>query len=124
MNDKRRDEDLVRQAKALFDDSVDRLDAGSLSRLNRGRQAALAELDRSRLTGHWTRWVPATGVAAVAAAAVIVWQGETVDVTPPANGSVTEFELLLGEDSFEMIEDLEFYRWIEPTDFEADGNVG
>jgi hypothetical protein len=124
MNDKRRDEDLVRQAKAMFDDSVDKLDAGTLSRLNRGRQAALEELDRTRLTGQWTRWVPATGIVAVAAVAVVVWQGDTVDVTLPANGSVSEFELLLGEDSLEMIEELEFYRWIGPTDFETNGNVG
>jgi hypothetical protein len=124
MNDKRRDEDLVRQAKAMFDDSVDKLDAGTLSRLNRGRQAALEELDRTRLTGQWTRWVPATGIVAVAAVAVVVWQGDTVDVTLPANGSVSEFELLLGEDSLEMIEELEFYPWIGPTDFETNGNVG
>ena len=108
----------------MFDDSVERLDAATLSRLNRSRQQALAELDRTRPVGHWARWVPATGVAAAAVVAVMVWQGEAVDVTLPANGSVTDFELLLGEDSFEMIENLEFYSWIEPSDFEMDGNVG
>ena len=124
MSDERRDEDLVEQAKTMFDDSVDRLDAASLSRLNRSRQMALAELDRSTLTGHWARWLPATGIAAAAIVAVVVWQGNAVDVTPPANGSVADFELLLGEDSLEMIEELEFYTWIDPADFETDGNVG
>lgn len=124
INDERRDEELAKQAKSMFDDSVERLDAATLSRLNRSRQQALAELDRTRPVGHWARWVPATGVAAAAVVAVMVWQGEAVDVTLPANGSVTDFELLLGEDSFEMIENLEFYSWIEPSDFEMDGNVG
>ncbi len=124
MSDERREEDLVKQAKNLFDDSVERLDAATLSRLNRSRQMALAEIGKSTLTGYWARWLPATGIAAAAIVAVVVWQGNTVDVTLPANGSVTDFELLLGEDSLEMIEDLEFYTWIDPADFETDGNVG
>ena len=43
------DEQLVRDAKKAFDQSVDGLDAATLSRLNRGRQAALAE---DHLGGH------------------------------------------------------------------------
>jgi hypothetical protein len=124
MNEERRDEEFARQAKSMFDESVDSLDAATLSRLNRSRQAALAELDRTRLAGRWARWVPATGLVAAAVVAVVVWQGNTVDVTLPANGSVADFELLLGEDSLEMIEDLEFYSWIEPSEFESGGNVG
>ena len=124
MNDERRDEEFARRAKSLFDQSVDRLDAETLSRLNRGRQAALAELDRTGLAGHWARWVPAAGLAAAAVAAVVMWQGNAVDARVPSNGSVTDFELLLGEDSLEKIEDLEFYSWIEPSDFESGGNVG
>jgi hypothetical protein len=124
MNDERRDEELAKQAKAMFDESVERLDAATLSRLNRSRQMALAEIDSTRLAGHWARWVPATGVAAAAVVAVLIWQGDTVEGTLPTNGSVADFELLLGEDSLEMFEDLEFYTWIEPSDFETRGNVG
>jgi hypothetical protein len=124
VNEERHDEEFARQAKSMFDESVDRLDAETLSRLNRGRQAALAELDRTRLAGRWARWVPATGLAAAAVVAVVIWQGNTVDATLPANGSATDFELLLGEDSLEMIEDLEFYSWIDPSEFGSGGNVG
>jgi hypothetical protein len=124
MNEERRDDEFARRAKAMFDKSVDSLDAETLSRLNRGRQAALVELDRTRLAGHWARWVPATGLVAAAVVAVVIWQGNTVDANLPANGSVTDFELLLGEDSLEMIEDLEFYSWIEPSEFESGSNVG
>jgi hypothetical protein len=35
------EEELQARARALFDDSVERLDAETLSRLNQGRQRAL-----------------------------------------------------------------------------------
>jgi hypothetical protein len=119
-----RDEDLARRAKELFDDSVERLDAATLSRLNRSRQEALAELERTKPVGHWVRWVPATGVAAAAVVAVVVWQGVMTENPLPATSSDTDFEILIGEDSLEMLEDLEFYSWIDPSDLEPDGNVG
>ena len=117
-------EDLARQSKELFDDSVEQLDAATLSRLNRGRQEALAELERSSPVGQWARWVPATGVAAAALVAVVVWQGIPVEDPLPSTGPVTDFEILIGEDSLEMLEDLEFYSWIEPSDLQTNGNVG
>ena len=119
------DEDkLAKQAKALFDESVDGLDAATLSRLNQGRQQALAELDRTRRYGQWSRWVPATGVAAAAVVAVVVWQGNPTDIPAPEPGAMTDFEIMLSEDSLEMIEDLEFYSWIGTAELETYGNVG
>ena len=118
------DEKLVRQAKELFDNSVEELDAATLSRLNRGRHEALAELARSKPVGRWVRWVPATGVAAAAVVAVVVWQGASVEGPLPSAGPVTDFEILIGEESLEMLEDLEFYSWIEPSDLQTNGNVG
>ena len=44
MTDTRNNEELQAQAKALFDNSVDGLDAATLSRLNQGRQKALHRL--------------------------------------------------------------------------------
>ena len=118
------DDKLARQAKELFDDSVERLDAATLSRLNRSRHEALAELERTTPVGQWARWRPATGVAAAAVIAVVVWQGVATEGPLPATNSVTDFEILLGEDSLEMLEDLEFYSWIDPADLETNGNVG
>ena len=112
------------KAKELFDDSVERLDAATLSRLNRSRHEALAELERTRPVGQWARWMPATGVVAAAVVAVVVWQGVPTEGPLPATNSVTDFEILLGEDSLEMLEDLEFYSWIDPADLETNGNVG
>lgn len=118
------DQELAKQAKAMFDESVDSLDAATLSRLNQGRQKALAELDRTRSYGQWSRWVPATGVAAAAIVAVVVWQGNPADNPAPAPNAMTDFEIMLSEDSLEMIEDLEFYSWMGTAELESNGNVG
>lgn len=111
------DKALADKAKQLFDESVESLDGQTRSRLNRGRQAALDELAAGRPV--WVQWAPAAGVAAAAVFAVVLWTGiQPVDeLTPQA--SAADIEILLTEDSFEMLEDLEFYSWIE-LDEEAD----
>ncbi len=113
---KQTDEDFSKKAKEAFDTSVDGLDAATLSRLNRSRHAALAELRRP--ARQWSRWMPATGVAAAVLVAVVVLQTPNgVDEVPTA---VTDMEILLGEDSIEMLEDLEFYSWIDAVDLDSD----
>ncbi len=110
------------KAKELFDESVDRLDAATLSRLNQVRHAALEAAQGSRSMGVWGRWVPATGVAAAALVTVIVMRGPDAVEIPSA--SVTDFEILLEGESLEMLKDLEFYSWLEASDLETNGNVG
>ncbi len=116
----RTDDQLIKEAKVAFDESVDGLDAATLSRLNRGRQAALANVGRR--DQQWHRWMPATGVAAAVLLAVFGLRGPAeVDViTAPA----TDFEILLSEESIEMLEDLEFYSWLDTQELEGDGDLG
>lgn len=118
------EDELVSQAKALFDDSVERLDAATLSRLNQGRQQALQEIRETAPGGHWARWVPAGGVAAAAVVAVVMWQGTPVENSAPAAGTATDFEIMMGEDSLDMLEDLEFYSWVDMASLDPDGDVG
>ena len=111
------DEEFNKRAKADFDSSVDALDAATLSRLNRARHAALAELQQP--VRQWTRWVPAAGLAAVAVVAVVIVQNPAgIDEPPPT--AVADMEILLGEDSIEMFEDLEFYSWLDVMEQEDD----
>ena len=118
------EEQLNAQAKALFDDSVERLDAATLSRLNQGRRKALQEIHTAKPAGQWARWVPAGGLAAAAVVAVVVWQGAPVEHSAPEPGSVTDFEILLSEDSLDMLEDLEFYSWMDATSMDIGNDVG
>jgi hypothetical protein len=106
MNDPGKNEQIEDRAKTLFDDSVERLDAATLSRLNQGRQRALDELRRAENTVSWGRWLPAVGVAAVAVVTVLVMRGPVDVVDDPVTAS--DFEMLIEADSLEMFEDLEF----------------
>jgi len=106
------DEGFSKRARELFDTSVEGLDAATLSRLNRGRHRALEEM--ARPGRGWYRWVPAAGVAAAALVAFMV----LVPGPRPVPGEVlpaevTDLEILLGEDAIEMLEELEFYTWID-----------
>lgn len=105
------DEQADRRAKELFDESVGRLDAATLSRLNRGRQAALAHT-----SWQWSGWMPATGIAVAVLLAVIVMRG-------PGGADISEdpaadFDILLSEASIEMLEELEFYSWLGTDELE------
>ena len=121
---------LTEDAKALFDESVEQLDAQTLSRLNRSRQAALADLEHGgRPFFGINQWVPAAGVAAAALVVVVLWRGEPEEAPVATTANVTDFELILAEDSFEMLEDLEFYAWIDmegdiEEENEAGANIG
>ena len=113
------DEKLVKKAKALFDESADRLDAATLSKLNRIRHEALETTDGRRPA--MLRWVPVTGVAvAVLVAMLAIDPGNPGVDTLPAGAE--DMEILLGEESIEMLEDLDFYAAIDAL--EQDDDVG
>jgi hypothetical protein len=121
-----RDDDFAGMAKRRFDESVGRIDGGTQSRLTRARHAALAEAASARLAPQW--WLPATGVAGAAVLAVVLWT--TITPSPDAGApALADIEILLTDDSLEMLEDLEFYSWIDldeesETPQEPENNVG
>ncbi|MDH3428520.1 MAG: hypothetical protein OEM60_00340 [Gammaproteobacteria bacterium] len=124
MNEPGNEERIARQAKELFDDSVETLDAATLSRLNRGRHKALAELQKPAGIIKWGGWLPATGVAAAVLVTVLVVRGTADLDLMEETVTASDFEMLLEEDSLEMFEDLEFYALLDEVDLEANGDVG
>ena len=107
----------MKDPKKLFDESVDQLDAATLSKLNQGRHRALEELTTG--PSPLSRWAPAVGVtAAVLVAVLVTLPGQQgIDAMPE---SMADMEILLGEDSIEMFEDLEFYTFIDMLEQEGD----
>jgi len=106
--DRSAEEIFAEKAKRRFEESVERMDGATRSRLNQARHAALAEAGARPAVG--IQW--ATGVAAAGLVAVLVWTGDR----PPEDAgapAVADIEILLTEDSLEMLEDLEFYSWID-----------
>lgn len=117
-DDTQQDDVIGKQAKQVFDDSVDALDAATLSRLNRGRQRALAELEPAARWRRWTMWAPAAGLGAAVVVAVLMSSPANSPVLIETPGS--DFEILMGEESIDMLEDLEFYTWLAIVDLEEE----
>jgi hypothetical protein len=112
----------IADARALLDESTAALDAATLSRLNRARQAALA---RQRTRGHRVWWLSAAGVAATAVllVALVPWHARAPGaLTDPAGpeGTAAIGDAVTADD-IEFFEDLEFYAWLDAQDPEIDG---
>ncbi len=118
-NDSNRDGNFETRVKRAFDDSVDRLDGHTRSKLALARAKALEARARRRrrLLPDGFGLLPVGAVAAAVLAAVIVWQGP---LTPNSAAEVTaeleviaDFDILLGEEDLELFEELEFYAWLQ-----------
>ena len=118
MNVNDRDKDLESVARSVFDESVERLDGATRSRLTQARHAALAELERPRF--RLASWVPAGALAGAAVLAVVMWTQPGPGVAPePALAAVPadDFEMLtMGEDLDLLDEDVGFYAWVATAD--------
>lgn len=118
MNDPH-DSAFGQRAAQLLDSSLQSLDAATLSRLNRARQAALVSRTRRR---QWA-WGGAFAGAGVGALALVLVFG--LYRTPaPMQGQADTIaaigdEALLGADDLALYEDLEFFAWL--GDAEVDG---
>jgi hypothetical protein len=114
MNVNDRDKDLESLARGVFDESVERLDGATRSRLTQARHAALAELERPRF--RLASWVPAGAMAGATVLAVMLWTQPGPGVAPePTLAAVPadDFEMLtMGEDLDLLDEDVGFYAWV------------
>ena len=113
------DQAWVAQAKAVLDQSTDGLDAATLSRLNRARQAALAQRSSPR------RWFLPAGLVAACLLLLAIF---ILPARLPFSGGAQEFpltaktaassdiDLVSSDDSLEFYQDLEFYAWLDAQD--------
>jgi hypothetical protein len=120
------------EARRLLRRHAEELDGATASRLNRARQAALAEFDRRRGPAWRRGWRPALVTAAVAALALALWSGREPALAPASAplpsasgpGAATDLELMLADENLEMIEELEFYDWVESEAGGGDTGAG
>ena len=110
-----RDEDLVRRIRRELDASVDSLDGETRSRLSSARSMAL-ETARVRNRRAWQQ-AGALVLASMLFIAVIVTRLQPPvpdDALPAAllEGG-QDLELVGAIDSLELLEDLDFYYWLE-----------
>jgi hypothetical protein len=110
------DHSWVKQAKAVLDQSAEGLDGATASRLNRARQAALAQRARP------LRWYLPAGLvsASVLLLALFTWHGRAPEPAEfpltAKNAAVSDIDLVSSDDSLEFYQDLEFYAWLDAQD--------
>lgn len=102
------------RSREVFNDSVERLDARTRSRLNQARQRALEEVKKGAARRYWLA-APAGGLAAAALIALVLIRTGGEAVAPGAEESamaLDDFDIVADSDSFELIQDVEFYSWL------------
>jgi hypothetical protein len=118
----------VGQAKALLEQSAEGLDAATLSRLNKARQGALAG-SRPHAAQPW--FLPAgLASACMLLLAVAAWHSyapsgvtrlPVLPLTTTGSSNSGDIDLVSGDDSLELYQDLEFYAWLDAQDQGSDG---
>jgi hypothetical protein len=108
------DRALEERSKELFERSAGAIDAATRSRLTQARVRALQELgpERSVWRSSWLLPVGATAAAALAAWTLFMQPGALPEQSLQV-AALGDLELLLGEEDLEMIEELDFYAWLE-----------
>jgi len=113
------DRRLEQTARALYRRRAAALEPEVRKRLAKARREALARAERPAGRGlRLPVLVPAGAAAAVAAAAVILLirqPGTDTDYAPLAGTSepAEDMEILLGSEELELLDDLDFYLWLE-----------
>ena len=121
MNAPDNDEPWLERAVGLLQQSADGLDAATLSRLNRARQAALSQPRRA---------VPLTwGLAAACAVALVLVLGlgrrdpspDAPTVAVPVADMAAIDALASDDENAEVVDDLDFYAWLDAQQHDDEG---
>jgi hypothetical protein len=115
------DETFLQQSKKLLDESVDSLDAATLSRLNQARQKALNIRLGTRRTNHFL--TARTGAVfasfAVAAVVVLIWTSANQQQPAVVAQQYEDLEMLTADADLDLLEDLEFVSWLVEADLDS-----
>jgi len=108
------DEEFIKSVRTVLEDSTENLGAATRSKLTIARHQALAQKDKKR-----SSWfvVPAGTFASLFAAMLIftIWSGNGELDNPSL---MEDMELLSSSESFELLEELEFYEWLDIENYE------
>jgi len=112
MSDDRNQDEFIEKAGRLLRRQSEELDAGIRARLTRARHRALEQTGHRRMAV--PIWVPAGLSAVVAALALALWLGAWPGgAGGDPNHMAEDMDLLLSEESLELLEELEFYAWLD-----------
>ncbi len=95
-----------------LDNSVEHLDAQTLSRLSQARHRALAQVKRPRL--YESQWFKTAGFVVVAVTVVNAWLMFSTPTVQQMN--TDDFEILIANEDFELVQELDFIAWMIEED--------
>ena len=101
---------FIKKAKDALQDSVDNLDAATLSKLNQARQQAISQLDKPKRARRFN-WAPVTGLAA-AMVLTSVFMFRSQEIINTVDNGVDEMEIIASNNNLELYEELDFYLWL------------
>ena len=103
-----KDNDLLKTSRDALDESVEHLDANTLSRLNQARQKALSQKESSPPVN--IHWIPAGALAALSITVIV---GSLILSSPESSlTNLDEAEFMATNEEIELVEDLEFVAWL------------
>lgn len=114
-----------RRSRDLLRAESESLSGAALSRLNRSRQSALAHLDTGPARGKFAGLLPVSGAVLAGAVVIALWLGTGPSITTDAPGLsevgipvtdssvAADIDVLITDDSLELLEDLDFYNWLQ-----------
>ena len=97
-----------------FEKQVESTDSSTLSKLNRARHKALESIDKKSNLKITKFILPVTSTAFIFFLSLNIMQFEENKENSLAfDAPVTDIEIILSEESLDMIEQIEFYSWLE-----------
>jgi len=111
------DDEFLKQSRKILDDSIESLDAATLSRLNQARQKALQS--QSSATVLFTNWLPATAFVSLSVIAATLWLWIEISENRQQNHLAYQYEdmeILTSDTELELLEQLEFVGWLVELD--------
>ena len=113
MMNKDNDDKLNSNIRQSLDESVDNLDANTLSQIRQIRAQAVDKVIDNSEKSH-INWLPVmTGALATACVMVFAVMILLKSPTPMQILPVDDIELISSSENLELFEDLEFYEWLD-----------
>lgn len=91
-----------------LDNSIEHLDAYTLSRLNQARQHALAQAEKPRWFN--PQWLKAGAFAVLLVTVINGWLFFSTSTIQQMNSD--DFELIIASEDFELLQELDFVAWM------------
>jgi len=111
-NDNKHERVFLEKVRRTLDDSVENIDAQTLSRLTQARHDALEQV-RSKPYLHRHRfWLTTAGLVTTAAAVLLAIFLIRPPSTPQYYSAIEDVEILAANESPEFFSNLEFYAWL------------